>query len=175
MGDRIAPEWLHSAPYWYYTHIELGSPDLVTVRRAAAGQQVSDRSPGTPMLRIHPHRRTTPIFDVDGLERGSIRPEGMLRGLRFVMRREGAPVWVLTVRSVVRKRHRLQIVDGDVWTFDTPFYWWQHLTGTVGGHERLLGRVGPMKRYWGFSLDPDRDTGDLLAAVAFMHWKWWCW
>jgi hypothetical protein len=46
MSDRLAPEWLHSAPYWYYTHIELGSPDVVTVRRAAADQLVSDRSPG---------------------------------------------------------------------------------------------------------------------------------
>jgi hypothetical protein len=91
------------------------------------------------------------------------------------MRREGTPVWVLTVRSFVRKRHRLQIVEGDVWTFDTPFFWWRHLTGTVRGHERLLGRVGPTKRHWGFSLDADRDTVDLLAAVAFMHWKWWCW
>lgn len=175
MNDRIAPEWLHSAPYWYYTHIELGSPDVVTVRRAAADQQVSDRSPGTAVLPIHPHRGTTPIFGVDGFERGSIRPEGILRGLRFVMRREGTTAWVLTVRSFVRKRHRLQIVDGDVWTFDTPFFWWQHVTGTVRGHERLLGRVGPTKRHWGFSLDADRDTVDLLAAVAFMHWKWWCW
>jgi hypothetical protein len=28
----------------------------------------------------------------------------------------------LTVRSFVRKRHQLQIVDRDVWTFDTPFF-----------------------------------------------------
>jgi hypothetical protein len=55
MSDRIAPEWVHRAPYWYYTHIEMGSPDLITVRRAAADQQVSDRSPGTTVLRIHPH------------------------------------------------------------------------------------------------------------------------
>jgi hypothetical protein len=175
MSDRLAPQWLHSAPYWYYTHIQMGSPDVVTVRRAAVDQQVSDHSPGTPVLRIHPHRGTTPIFGLDGLERGRIRPEGISRGLRFVMRREGTPVWVLTVRSFVRKRHRLQIVGGDVWTFDTPFFWWQHLTGTVSGHERLLGHVGPTKRHWGFGVEPGRDTVDLLAAVAFMHWKWWCW
>jgi hypothetical protein len=175
MSDRLAPEWLRSAPYWYYTHIEMGSPDVVTVRRAAADQLVSDRSPGTPVLRLHPHRGTTPIFAGDGLERGSIRPEGIFRGLRFVMRREGTPVWVLTVRSFVRKRHRLEIIDGDVWTFDMPFFLRRHLTGTVSGHERLLGRVGPTMRHWGFSVDADRETVDFLAAVAFMHWKWWCW
>jgi hypothetical protein len=175
MGDRMGPAWLHSTPYWYYTHIELGSPDVVSVRRAAADQQVSDRSPGALVLRIHPHRGMTPIFNGDGLESGSIRPEGIIRNLRFVMRRKGATVWVLTVRSFVRTRHRLQIVDGDVWTFDTPFFWWRQLTGTVSGHERLVGRVGPTKRHWGFSLDADGDTADLLAAVAFMHWKWWRW
>lgn len=70
MTDRIATEWLHSASYWYYTHIQMGSPDVVTVRRAdvvtvrraAIDQQVSDHSPGTPVLRIHPHRGTTPIL-----------------------------------------------------------------------------------------------------------------
>jgi hypothetical protein len=39
----------------------------------------------------------------------------------------------------------------------------------------LLGRVGPTMRHWGFSVDADRETVDFLAAVAFMHWKWWCW
>jgi hypothetical protein len=51
MSDRRAPQGLHSAPYWYYTHIQMGSPDVVTVRRAAVDQQVSDHSPGTPVLR----------------------------------------------------------------------------------------------------------------------------
>jgi hypothetical protein len=37
------------------------------------------------------------------------------------MRRHDAPTWALTVRSLVHKRHQLNIIDGDVWTFDTPF------------------------------------------------------
>ena len=127
------------------------------------------------MLRLHPLRRATHIFSVDGVECGTIRPEGMFRGLRFVMRRDGAAVWVLTVRSLVRKRHRLEIVGGDVWTFDTPFFLRLHVTGTVGGRERLLGRVGPRKKNWGFVVDPDKDTLDLLAAVALIHWNWWRW
>ena len=175
MSSQIAPEWLQSAPYWYYTHIELGSPDVVTVRRAAADQRISASSPGTFVLRLHPNRGTTPIIGDDGLERGNIRPEGISRGLRFVMRREGTAIWVLTVQSFVRKRHQLQIVEGNNWTFDTPFFWWNHLTGTLDGHKRLLGRVGPRKNYWGFSVDPDTETLDLLAAIAFMHWNWWCW
>jgi hypothetical protein len=175
MSGRNAPEWFHGAPYWYYTHVESGSPSVITVRRAAPDQQVSEQSPGTRVLRLQPHRGTTQIFDDDGLDRGSIRREGALLGRRFVMRRDGASVWVLTVCSLVRKRHRLQIVGGDVWTFDTPFYWWQQLTGTVNGHQRLLGRVGPRMTSWGFSVDADWDTVDLLAAVAFIHWKWWRW
>jgi hypothetical protein len=73
------------------------------------------------------------------------------------MRREGTPVWVLTVRSFVRKRHRVQIVDGDVWTFDTPFFWWQHLRGTVSGHERF----GPCR--------PDDEALGLLAGPRRRH------
>jgi hypothetical protein len=67
------------------------------------------------------------------------------------------------------------MVDGQVWMFDTSFFWWQHLTGSIGGHEGLVGLVGPTKRHWGFFVEPERDTLDLLTALAFMHWKWWRW
>lgn len=43
---------------------------------------------------------------------------------------------------------RLQLTDGETWTFDTPFYWWQHLTGSLTGAPRLIGHVGPSKRIW---------------------------
>jgi hypothetical protein len=95
--------------------------------------------------------------------------------MRFVLRREGSVVWVLTVRSIVRKRHRLKAAGGMVWTFDTPFFWWQHLTGTVNGYPGLVGGIGPATQLWGWAVEPGRDTFDLLVAVAFLHWKWWRW
>ena len=35
-----------------------------------------------------------------------------MRGVRYVMRRDENPVWILSLRSVFRKRHRLHITDG---------------------------------------------------------------
>lgn len=168
------PEWLNSVDYWYYSLIQRHS-DYVTVFRAAMDQEVSDERPGTPILRLEPRSRATRLFDAYGSEQGAIRSEGMVRGLRFVMRRNGNPVWVSTVRSFVRRRHRLQTADGQLWIFDTPFFWWQHLTGIIDGYDGLIGFVGPTKRHWGFAVEPLRDTFGLLSALAFMHWKWWRW
>lgn len=172
-NDSIEPEWLDSAPHWYYSHIV--SDSVVRVCRALPDQEVSDLRPGELILQLRTRRRRTTIYDVDKADHGSIRSEGFMAGLRFVMRRGGAPVWVLTVRSFVRKRHRLEICGGDEWIFDTPFYWWQHLTGTVGQREGLRGGLGPTTRHWGFCVDTQRESADILAAVAFMHWKWWQW
>ena len=91
------------------------------------------------------------------------------------MRRNGDPVWKLTVRSIVRNHHEFEPAVGVKWTFDTPFFWWQHLKGTADGVPRLLGEVGPTMRFWFMLVEPGRDTSDLLAAVAFMHRKWWRW
>jgi hypothetical protein len=166
---------LNNGDHWYYSQINQDSHDVVTVFRAAIDQEVSDERPGIPILRLHPRFGTTRVFDADGGEHGIIRSKGILRGLCFEMDRNGAAVWVSTVRSFVRKRHRLATADGQVWMFDTPFFWWQHLTGVINGHEGLIGFVGPTKRHWGFMVAPGRDTFDLLSAIAFMHWKWWRW
>jgi hypothetical protein len=82
-------------------------------------------------------------------------------------------VWELSVRSVVRKHHALEMAGGDSWWFDTPFFWWQHPKGTVLGAPRLLGRVvWPMMGIWIMGIEPGRDTFELLAAVAFLHRQW---
>ena len=62
-----------------------------------------------------------------------------------------------------------------MWRFETPFFWWQHLSGSVAGDETLVGRVGPTKRHWGFVIKSEHDNIELLTAVAFLHWKWWRW
>ena len=118
---------------------------------------------------------TARAIDDRDVEQGRIAYKGILPGVRFAMQRNGAPVWTLTVRSFVRKRHQLRMFDGANWVFDTPFFWWQHLTGRLDGQPALIGKVGPTKRSWGFMVDPRRDSHDLLAAVGFMHWKWQRW
>jgi hypothetical protein len=96
-----------------------------------------------------------------------------LPGLKSAMIRGDRVVWMLSVRSLVRKRLRLVVPDGDTWVFDTPFFWRQGLSGRAGGMPRLLGRVGPRKSVWLMWVEPGRDTLDLLAAVGSMHRSWW--
>ena len=104
--------------------------------------EVSAENPGTLRLRLRPSGRSLQVLDHQERNEGVIRSEGLVRRVRYVMRRDENPVWILSIRSVVRKRHRLHITDGETWTFDTPFYWWQHLNGSLAGAPRLMGHVG---------------------------------
>jgi len=156
----------------FYSKIEGSSNDPVSVFIPPDGD-VTDESPGTLRLRLRPTGRSLEVLDHKGSAEGVIRSEGLLPGLRYVMRRNENPVWVLSLRSMVRKRHQLQLAEGETWTFDTPFYWWQHLTGSLAGAPKLTGYVGPSKRLWLFGFEPNRETNDLLAAVALMHRNWW--
>jgi hypothetical protein len=169
------PAWLNDARWYYYSKIGDDSADSVSVFTAAVGAEVSSAMPGTLCLNLEPRFRSVRVRDAGGREEGIIRSEGLVPGVKYVMRRDGNPVWTLSVRSIVRKRHMLEPAHGETWTFDTPFFWWQHLTGTVCGVQELLGYVGPTKRFWLMWVAPGRDTHDLLAAIAFMHRKWWRW
>jgi hypothetical protein len=80
----------------------------------------------------------------------------------------------MKARSLVRKRHRL-VIAGKTWNVETPFFWWQQLTATLAGELALVGRVGPTTMHWGFVVKPEHDSLEFLAAVAFLHWKWWRW
>ena len=73
------------------------------------------------------------MLDAGGREQGKIRPDGLVPGVKYAMCRNGELVWRLSVRSVVRKHHTLVLANGDCWTIDTPFFWWQNLTGTALG------------------------------------------
>jgi hypothetical protein len=172
----LARDWLKTTDGWYYSRIESRPAWQATVFSAPADAEITDENPGTVLLRLEPRWRNTRVFDAASRELGIVRSEGVIRGLRFVMRRAGVVVWSSTGRSTVRKRHRLQVAGGDIWTFDTPFFWWHHyFTGAVTDQTRLVGRVGPTKRHWGFAVEPGRANADLLAAVAFLHWKWLRW
>ncbi len=169
------PAWLDDAR-WYYSEIGEESAQPVSVFTMAESVEVSSESPGTLCLRLEPRSRFSPlvqVLDPGGREGGIIRSEGFLPGMRYAMFIKSECVWILSVRSIVRKRHTLELAHGGSWTFDTPFFWWQHLTGTAFGTPRLLGCVGPTKWFWLMCIEPGRDTFDLLAAVAFMHRQWW--
>ena len=167
------PTWL-SDGHRYYSQIGPESTDPVRVF-SAGDEEVSNEKPGTLCVHLEPASRFVRVFDADRQDRGIIRSEGLRPLGRYVMRLNTEVVWVLSVSSIVRKRHTLWAAVGDRWTFDTPFFWWQQLAGSVAGTPRLLGEVGPTKRLWFMIIEAGRDTPDVLAAVAFMHRKWWRW
>jgi hypothetical protein len=127
------PDWVENVGRWYYSRIESQPIWHASVSTVPADAEVNDQSPGTLLLRMEPRWRGTRVLDATSREVGIVRSEGVVRGLRFVMRRSGAAVWSSAVRSVVRKHHRLTVEGGADWTFDTPFFWWHHyLVGLVG-------------------------------------------
>jgi hypothetical protein len=170
-SDR--PAWLSDARV-FYSRIEEASKDSVSVFIPPDGE-VSAENPGTLRLRLRRSGRSLQVLDHQERNEGVIRSEGLVRGVRHVMRRDENPVWTLSSRSVVHKRHRLRLTNGETWTFDTPFFWWQHLTGSLAGAPRLIGHVGPSKQIWLFGIEPGRETQDVLAAVALMHRNWGRW
>ncbi len=155
------------------------SADPVSVFDAGDRKEISSDSPGTLCLRLEPRSifsSRVRVLDPCGREQGMIGAEGLLPGMRYAMRRNGELVWMLSVRSIVRNRHSLVLANGDSWTFDTPFFWWQNLTGAASGAPRLLGGlVVSTKTVWVMYIEPGRDTSDLLAAVAFLHRQYWHW
>jgi hypothetical protein len=176
--DPSMPAWLDNARC-YYSEIGGDSSDPVMVFAAPEKDELSNESPGTLCLRLEPRFRASALVRVvgaGGRDEGIIRSEGLVPGLRYAMRRNGEPVWSLSVRSIVRNRHALKLANGDSWMFETPFFWWQNLTGTAFGSPRVLGGlVLPTTTVWAMWIEPGRDTIDILAAVAFMHRQWSHW
>jgi hypothetical protein len=174
MKESRIPNWMDDAR-WYYSQIGEDSAQPVSVFNATGCDEVSSESPGALYLRLEPVRRYSPrlrVLDAGGREAGLIRSEGLVPGVRYAMHRNGQPVWKLSVRSIVRKRHVLELANGDPWTFDTPFYWWQNLTGTALGAPRLFGGYDRVSWIWGMWIEPGWDSFDMIAAVAFMHRQW---
>jgi hypothetical protein len=173
------PAWMDEAR-WYYS--EIGgeeSADPVSVFNASGLDEVNSESSGTLLVRLEARYLSSPrvrVLDADGREQGIICSVGLVPCVRYAMCRNGELVWKLSVRSIVRKRHVLELANGDSWTFDTPFFWWQNLTGTALGAPRVFGGlVVPTKSVWAMWIEPGRDTFDLLAAVAFLHRQYWHW
>jgi hypothetical protein len=178
VDKSLTPAWLDDARVYYS---EIGEPDsgepISVFAVPAEVDEVNGESSGTLYLRLQPHSYLSPrvrVLDAGGREEGIICSEWLVPGVRYAMYRNGELVWKLSVRSIVRKRHVLELANGVSWTFDTPFFWWQNLTGTASGAARLLGGlVMPTTKAWGMWVEPGWDTFDVLAAVALLHSQYW--
>ena len=171
-ADKHAqPSWLPQARA-YYSRIDDDSSDPVSVFSSPLGQDITASNPGVLRHHLRPEHHAVRVLNANDAEEGIIRPAGVGKS---VLISDRALVWTLSVRSVVRKSHKLQIVGGESWTFDTPFFWWSHLRGSSSGATRLVGSVGPTKRFWLIWIEPAKDADRLLAAIALMHRSWWRW
>lgn len=166
MGPDVdIPDWMDRAAR-YYSMIETDSGDSVRLMGDA-----TEKTPGTLRLRLVAAFRRVRVLDAADQEIGQIRPRPP--GLGFTMRRGGSSVWTVSSRSLVMRRHALTFSNGDRWNVLTPFYWWMNIVAKHGGATHVLGQVGPVKRFWFLWVEPGRDDHDLLAALAFMHRRWW--
>ena len=86
-SDR--PAWLSEARV-FYSRIEEGSKDPVSVFIPPDGE-VSAGNPGTLCLRLRPSGHSLQVLDHQERNEGVIRSEGLVRGIRYVMRRLPPP------------------------------------------------------------------------------------
>ena len=166
------PAWLQSWRF-YYSRIQGGRRDPVAIFAGDGSSELSERNPGRLVIRLEPQAPGLRVLAANSQTLGSIQHEGVFPFRRSVMVKEGALVWTLSVRSLVGKRYVLQLADGDRWTFDTPFFWWQRLAGSVRHAPAVVGEVGPTKQFWMLWIQPGKDSIELLAAIARMHRQWW--
>ncbi len=171
LGPEIqTPDWMHRAAH-YYSKIEGDSSDSVRVMRPPDDGDASDKNPGTLCLRLDAGFREIRVLDASGNEEGVIRPRAP--GLGYAMQRSGNPVWQVSTRSAVMKRHALTFAGADTWDVRTPFFWWMNIVCTQNGATRALGQVGPRKWLWVLWIEPGQDQHDVLSALAFLHRRWW--
>ncbi len=168
--SEVLPMWMNDARQ-YYSQILPESRDSLTVFAFAKDQDVSSAAPGTPRLHLQRESPGMRVRTADGQDVGTVR--FTIPGVKYVMWRGDEVVWTLSVRSWLRKHWSLEIAGSESWSFDTPFFWWQHLRGRTGDTPKLLGRVGPRKFLWFMWVQPGADTDDLLAALGVMHRAWW--
>ena len=173
--ERTKPDWWERAKF-YYSEIDLRPGPPARLFSPPEDREITPSTPGTLLLSLERRHSDLRVLDSHRQELGVIRSQGFIPAAKYVMYRDGVPVWILSVRSVVRKRQVLSL-DGERWTFHTPFFWWHHfMTGATDGASRVIAWFpAPTKTIWGIAIEPGRDSLDLLAAVAFMHRNWLFW
>jgi len=168
--DIKRPVWASEAEA-YYSRVQDDAGHAVSVMKYPEAGDVSDANPGTLCLRLAASFRKVRVVDACGTEHGVIRPRGP--GFGYAMRRSGELMWTLSNRSLVLRRHALRFANDGQWDVRTPFYWWLNVVCSEQGVTHALGRVGPVKRLWQLWVRPGDDRVDVLAALAFLHRRWW--
>lgn len=173
MDKLRIPIWLDDSRLCY-SLIEPARVQLVSFFDVTDCDEVGGDSPGVLRLRLEPRFRYSPserVLNADGREEGIIQSEGLFPGARHTMRRHGGLIWMLSVRSIVRRRHALTLTNGETWLFHTPFFS-NRLIGEIRGHRKLVGDVGPDVSVWRMAIERGKDTVGLLSAAAFLHRQW---
>jgi hypothetical protein len=145
--------------------------DSVDVWVPPADGEVTIESPGTLRLRLAVSSKGMRVLDDAARERGRI--DAAVPKLLYTMYREGGLIWKLSARSIVLRRHAVQFSPADSWLFHTPWYCWLNILGVHCGEVKVVGWVGPNRRYWALCIDPGCDNLDLLSLLALLHRNWW--
>jgi hypothetical protein len=168
--DIKVPVWADDAQA-YYSMVEDGHGDSVRIMKFPEVGEASDSNPGTLCIRLAASFRRVRVVDANGAEHGLIRPRAPAFG--YAMHRSGEQIWTLSNRSLVLRRHALNFASDGLWDVRTPFYWWLNVVCSENGFTHALGKVGHSKRFWQLWIQPGYDHVDVLAALAFLHRRWW--
>jgi len=168
--DIEPPAWANDAEA-YYSRIEAGSGDSVRVMRFPGAGEASEENPGTLCLRLVASFRQVRVLGANDVEHGLIRSRGP--GFGYAMLRSGQPIWALSNRSLVLRRHALRFANDGQWDVRTPFFLWMNVVCSEDGVAHALGQVLHTKRFWQLWIQPGYDRLEVLAALAFLHRRWW--
>ena len=171
LGPAVdVPNWVDKAEA-YYSKAEFGGRQSVCVMKFPETGEASETNPGTLRIRLAASFRRVDVLGADGVAQGFIRPRGP--GIGYAMHRSGEQVWALSNRSAVLRRHALSFRHNGVWDVLTPFFWWMNVVCSENGTTHVLGKVGHSTSLWQLWIQPGYDHVDTLAALAFIHLRWW--
>lgn len=131
---------------------------------------VPDRSPYSPLNLI----RNPDFVLLDHEERESLRIRRYSRiPPRFNLIQNGDATGTIGLRSIFLNKYAINLKDGPTWTFRMPtFTNCFYAVSSSNSHVWVV--MGPSKLDWTLLAEPATDDVRLLAALAFIHRRWWC-
>jgi hypothetical protein len=113
------------------------------------------------------------LRDRQGIEIVRIRRSSVLP-LRFEIVRSGQVVGRVCLRGLLLgNKYTIDLSEGTTWTIHLPLFSMQFHGESRGGFPLWIV-VGPSKRQWSLLISRDSDDLRLLAGLAFIHRRWWC-